>query len=197
MTLVRTATLVPDLYDLRDAWTLTLPQAGAPDDPADAGEAAGDEEGQGDEIKDPEKKRLSDEAARHRVAAKTEKERADKAQADARTARLEVAFYKEAIKRQPTFRDPAAAFKLADLADCEVDDEGSITGMDAVVTKVAEDYPYVLADGDADDHATDEPVSGYPALGSSGAPMNGPRKPNAGYDRSALAGKFPALRQRR
>ena len=199
----RSAALPPDVYDLRSAWRLTLPQTGAPDDPTGTGAAAGDEEGQGDEIKDPDKKRLSDEAARHRVAAKTEKDRADAAEGQVkaltnvvRTARLEVAFYREATKRRPGFRDPAAAFKLADLAGCGVDEEGNVTGMDAVITKVAEDYPYVLAD-DSHGDATDEPVMGFPALGSSGAPMNRAKKPGTGLDRAALAGKFPALRQRR
>jgi hypothetical protein len=89
-------------FDLRSAFDAALAPAGMPDgdgtedeeldDDAGAGDgsgdAGGDAGGSGDGndsgVKDPDKKKLSDEAAANRVKAKQEKDRADKAEAELR-----------------------------------------------------------------------------------------------------------------
>src|SRR3712207_1343221 len=88
------------LHDLRLAWLPTILRAGstagegdgepAADPPPPAGEGGADgdqpDEPTEEELRNPRIKKLSDEAAKHRVTAKTEKDRADAAEARATKA---------------------------------------------------------------------------------------------------------------
>lgn len=108
-----------------------------------------------------------------------------------RTLRMENEFLRLA---GGTFHDAAAAFKLADIAAVEIDDKGTIAGMDAVVGQLAEAHPYLVRD-DADDPDLYDNDPDVP----SGRPMNGRRQPatSARTDDATLLRRYPALQRRR
>lgn len=89
--------------------------------------------------------------------------------------------------------DPDAAWKLADKTGVTIDDDGKVTGMDDVITKTLEKYPY-LSPKPADDNAP--LVDKFPALQPSGRQTNGKAKMGEGLNRRTLESKFPALGRR-
>ena len=106
-----------------------------------------------------------------------------------RTLRMENEFLRLA---GGTFHDAAAAFKLADTTAVQIDDKGTITGMDAVVGQLATSHPYLVRD-DADDlNLYDDDAPDVP----SGRPMNGRRQATGPANNdAALVKKYPALRR--
>ena len=133
-------------------------------------------------IRDPEKKRLSDEAAAHRVRAKKAEEALTTATATIQELRLHNAFMRAAL---PLVDDLDAAWKLADHSLVKIDDDGNDTGMDTMITAALRNYPYLERVADT----VPLPVSG-------GAPANGRRSnPNSG-NAAFLEKKYPALRRR-
>jgi hypothetical protein len=193
------------------------------DEKDDEGEGAsgtgtdGDKEGSKDAIKDPEKKRLSDEAAAHRVKAKAEKERADTAEAELRkltdkdksdlekaqrdlteaTAKLATA---EAQVSDLTlrvaffesgasslFKNPVTARKLLDFSVLKPGDNGEY---DPKEVKAIAD---ALIKAEPYLSASDG-SDGSGSKDESGAPSNGRKgqKP----DNAGLVKKFPALASR-
>lgn len=217
MTLTQDAGIV----DLRSAWLLLRNFAwssageevdddggapspsGAPSIPADTGgddddEHDGDEPTVGD-VRDPERQKLSREAARYRTSAKAEKDRADAA--ETRIGSLEElvrglvaqnAFLRAA---GGTIADVDAAWKLADHDALTINDDGTVDGIDGALAQVIERYPYVAA------QPTTEPdplVQKFPALLPSGRPTNAKRKTDTGaLNVAALAAKYPALGRRK
>lgn len=232
----------PTTFDLRFAFASAVPWAGRPDgddgnggtgtggttddgknDDNDngatggAGETGGDDNA-GGEVKDPEKKRLSDEAAAHRNRAKAEKERADKlaeelkaltdkdkselekAQRDLAELKPELDKAKATIKMQAVrlaffesgaaaqFKNSTLVLKNLDLDGIEPDDEGQVD------TKAIK----AKADAFLKEHpylaADGEHSGGAGGDNPSGRPNNG-KKGKDQVDYEALAKKFPALRR--
>lgn len=89
-----------------------------------------------------------------------------------------------------------AAWKLADddLASVEAKDDGSVDTdrVTAIVDHVLDRYPYLAAE---EEEREEQPKDAFP-LEASGRPTSGKRKAQQGSDLSALAKKFPALRNR-
>ena len=197
------------LHDLRHAFDRAFPAArseeqSAPPDPSSPpadtnrplppGDSAG-EEGEG-EVKNPRLKELSEEAARYRLNAKAEKERADRAEAELaalkaagegggegggegkgdrseetiRSLRLELAFLKANHTRTEPFKDVEAAMRMVDFGGVQVDENGVVTGLDEAIAYVAKKYPYMVKDS-----APTRPSYGTGDV-ASGRPNNGARK---------------------
>lgn len=182
----------PILSDLRAFFTPAEYDADPPadgdgkDDDADDKGTDPPEDGSGSPdataIRDPEKKRLSDEAAAHRVRAKKAEEALTTATATIQELRLHNAFMRAAL---PLVDDLDAAWKLCDHSLVKVDDEGNVAGMDTMITAALRAYPYLERVADT----VPLPVSG-------GAPANGRRgNPNSG-NAAFLEKKYPALRRR-
>lgn len=232
-----------ELYDLRFAFASAVPWASRPEGDGEGGTGAGTGEGgstddgkndddgtggtgdgetgseeTGGEIKDPDKKRLSDEAAAHRNRAKAEKERADKLAAELKAltdkdkselekAQRDLAELKPkldaalaTIKDQAVqlaffesgaaaqFKNATLARKNLDLDGIEIDDDGNV---DAKAIKAK-------ADALLKEHpylaADGEHSGGAGGDTASGRPNNG-KKSKDQVDYEALAKKFPALRR--
>lgn len=201
-------------FDLRRAFDAIFSRAGSPAGEGEHGDATGStdppppadtgtegDEGTGqqeDDVKNPRIKQLSDEAAKHRNNAKAEKERADAAETKAtdlasalREARMFNAFVVASIGK---VADVEAAWKLADKVGVTVADDATITGMDEVVAKTLERYPYLSPQPASD--TPEELADKFPALQPSGRQTNGKAKLGDSLNRKALEGKFPALRSR-
>ena len=212
-------------HDLRFAWLDTLVHAGAPDDDDtddtededtddledDTGADGDDTEGDDDEqeeddeaVSNPRIKKLSEEAKRHRLAAKAEKDRADAAEAalaasqgdgTVRALRIELAATKANLTRAEPFKDLEAAMAMVDLSAVKVDDDGKVSGLDDALDYVAKRYPYMVDDSGTAPRppADDDDTIRRP----SGRQTNGSKAPSNGLNRTTLEAKFPALRRRR
>jgi hypothetical protein len=173
------------------------------DSVGEEGEGAEGDGGEDEEIKNPRIKELSEEAARHRLNAKAEKERADteaelaalNAAGDEETVRalrIELAWVKANLARPEPFRDVEAAMKMVDLGAVQVDDTGAVTGLDEAMAYVAKKYPYMVNDA-----ATTRPTYDTPDT-PSGRPDNGRKEGDREtLSRANLEKKFPALRRAR
>lgn len=95
------------------------------------------------------------------------------------------------------WHNPKAALKLVELDDVEVDDDGKVTGLDAAITKLAKEHPYLVkpADGKEGDGEGD---GGKGKNGSSGrTPKSKDGKgASSGSDeqRTKLEAKYPVLK---
>ncbi len=184
-------------------------EGGGTPDPSSlpAGEG-GAGEGEGD-VKNPRLKQLSDEAARHRMNAKAEKDRADAAEAKAteletRTTELEERLHDQLIRgafllaTTGKVTDSEAAWKLADMSKVLVEDDGTVKGMDEAIAAVVKQYPYLQPeDSGSVDDTTKALRERFPALEPSGRPMNSRPQGDNPVNTAALERKFPALRNRR
>ncbi len=178
---------------------------GSGTDEPDSSPPSGDNEGdnEGDQVEDPDKKRLSDEAAKYRrernelraqveeLTRKVEgKQTNDDYEKTIRSLRLELAWERAATGAH--ISDIEAAWRLAadDLAGVKVEDDKVDTErLQQIVDHVAQRYPYLT-----DDYAPDD--ANVTATSPSGRPMNGKKESQLGTDRRALEKKFPALRRR-
>ena len=157
-------------------------------------------------------KELSDEAARHRVNAKAEKDRADAAEAKAtaletRTTELEERLHDQLIRgafllaTTGTVTDSEAAWKLADMSKVLVEDDGTVKGMDEAIAAVVKQYPYLQPEDESKVSDNEKVLrERFPALqpsGPSGRPMNARHQGDNPVNTAALERKFPALRNRR
>ncbi len=186
--------------------------------PADEDDsAAGEDEGEGtdndddnndnQEVDNPRLKQLSDEAAKYRRKMNEWRKRAEEAEAKAgdtetvRTLRLELSFERLATRAKIT--DIEAAWRLLedDLKAVNINDEGAVDAerMQQIVDHVVERYPYLrdayAPQKDAEGYPSSSPIDGS-ANATSGRPVNGRRRSDAGTDFGALAKKFPALTRR-
>ena len=84
------------------------------------------------------------------------------------------------------FANPKTAFRLLDLDEVEIDEDGDITGLDVAIKALAKSDPYLLAKASKDDD--DE---GGPA----GQPTGGRGKGKGNPNRDKLLDKYPALRR--
>jgi len=224
-------------FDLRSAFEFSVvsrPEGGDDDDKDDDDQgtdngdggnddddASGDDGDTGDALKDPEKKRLHDEAAKYRNERNTLKQELSELQKkqreleDAEKTELQKAQrdLEEVTKRADTaeakladanvelaffkcgvagqFRDPADALRFMDLKDIKVDDDGKVPTKD--IKKAAED---LLKEkpylGRGDDDDSGDKGGSTQA---SGRQTNG-RKGDQDADKAALAKKYPALQGR-
>lgn len=172
------------------------------------GDAAG--EGSGEEIKDPEKKRLADEAAKHRrekneasrqlaEANKRLKELEDKDKSELEKAQGDLKAHTEKVATLATtngklalevaflkvangrFRDPDDALALLDRSKIEIDPaEGTASGVKEAVEKLAKNKPYLLKEDEGG--------------GPSGSPFNQRGGDGKQLDKAQLAQRFPAAR---
>lgn len=176
-------------------------------------------------VKDPEKKRLSDEAAAARVKARdTQKtldetlarlkefEDKDKTETDLLKAAKEeletkVSSLSDTVQKQAVrlaffesgaaalFRNPATALRLIDLKDIEIDDEGEA---DAKAIKEAADALLKAEPylaAGGEDGEDDDDGSDANNGAPSGRQTNGKRKSKDDLNQEALAKKYPALRR--
>jgi len=179
-------------------------------------------EGSEGEVKNPELKKLHDENARHRNAAKAEKDRADKAekrlrelddankselekaQRDAKESRERADKAEELNKKQAVklaffesgasaqFRNPATALRLLDLSEVTLDDDG-IADTDEV-KKLAD----ALAKAEPyllKDGSEDDVTGSDDTKPPSGRQTN-KKKSKDDLNKEALVKKFPALQNR-
>ena len=155
-------------------------------DETDSGEGSPDgsaaDTSETEPVKNPELKRLSNEAAAHRIRAKKAEEALTTATATIQELRIHNAFMRAAL---PLIDDLDAAWKLADHSLVKIDDDGNVTGMDTMITAALQMYPYLERVVDT----MPEPISG-------GAPTNGRRNNPNVANAAILEKKFPALRRR-
>lgn len=161
---------------------------------------------------DPRIKELSDENARRRNEAKQLKTALEEAQAklkehedaslgelekakrDLESATADNAVLADEVRKlridnaflssnTHSWKNPAAALRLVDLREVEIDDEGNVTGLDKALDALAKSDPYLLGEKD-DDGDGGTPTGQAPA-----------RKPKGNANRDALLKKYPALRR--
>ena len=185
---------------------------GSGGDGDDAG-SAGDQNSN-DDRKNPRIKELSDENARYRNRAKKAEDEknvalarlkeiddADKSELDKATSRstelegtvesqddtitklrIDNAFL---TSNKHKWQNPAAALRLIDLSEVEIDEDGKVTGLDKALDKLAKSDAYLLASDDDDDGDDNGTPTGQPP-----APRT---KGNVSRDK--LVKKYPALRR--
>jgi hypothetical protein len=176
-----------------------------------------DKSGDKSSIKDPEKKRLSDEAAAHRVRAKAEKERADKAEAELRKltdkdkselekaqrdlketgeklAAAEVKITDQALRlaffesgASGLFKNPVTARRLMDFSTLKLNDAGEYEAKEVKAIAEALLKAEPYLAADGSDGSDSKNDKG-------GDPQNGRKTKNT--DNAALVKKFPALASR-
>lgn len=125
-----------------------------------------------------------------------EKERAEK-ERDEATKQRDAA--KEALKTQRianaflksnkhAWHNPDRALSLVDLSDVEIDDEGTVDGLDSAIEALAKSDPYLIkSETDNDDDGKGGPT---------GTPVGTGRQTDKGKnDRATLEAKYPALRR--
>lgn len=91
-------------------------------------------------------------------------------------------------KAKHRFKNPKAAFRLLDLDEVEIDDDGDIIGLDEAIAELAKSDPYLLDKGTEE---KDEDTRRR--RGATGQPTGGKRKGNPNRDK--LLSKYPALRR--
>jgi hypothetical protein len=85
------------------------------------------------------------------------------------------------------WHNPKVALKAADLDDLEIDEDGNVDGIDAVVKKLAKDQPYLVNKGkDADD---EEDADGKPPArrGTSGSGVGSTKTPKGKKNNGVLS----------
>ena len=115
--------------------------------------------------------------------------RAQQLEATNRRLALDNAFL---MANETQWHNPAAARRLVDLSEVELDDDGSVKNPDALkaaIKKLAKDEPYLVK------AATKEEQPPQPPPSSGQAPQGGQQTGQNGIDRTALLQKYPALRQ--
>ena len=186
------------------------------DDTSGGGDGDDDpEEDSGKDERDPRIKALSDEAAKRRVENKQLKADLDKAlarikeiddadksevdrlteqvaeltskqeeaEASLREARLHNAFL---ASNKYTWHEPETALKLVDLSEVEIEEDGSVKGMDKALKALADSKPFLVRKEEEEDEP--KTPTGTPA-GSGG------RKDKSKLDRERLEKKYPAIRR--
>lgn len=182
------------------------------DDGDDGDDSSGGDDPKDDE-KDPRVKKLSDENAKHRTAnvelkkanadlaarlkaiedkdkSELDKTTGDLTDAQAKVKTLEARNQELAIQNaflsdnKHSWANPKTALKLADLSEVEIDEDGTVTGLDKALDKLAKSDPYLLKGKDDDDEGDGpQPPTGQPVT----------KKAKGNPDREKLLKKYPAL----
>lgn len=190
--MTRQQTLVT--YDLRLAFSDSLPRSCRPVGEGEGGEGDLGTQLTEEELRNPVLKKLHDEAARYRVAARDSRQRLEeetrrreKAEASFRYVALRSTFDRVAHQAQVPDLEAAWQLALGDLKDLVVEDDGRVDekAVARALEAVAERHPTII-----------KPKTGGFPLEPSGRPANGPRRTD-NRDLAFLESKFPALRRRR
>lgn len=104
-------------------------------------------------------------------------------------ARLDNAFLAD---NSYEWHNPTRALRLADLADVEIDQDGSVTGLKEALDALAKSDPYLLKTNKDDSKPKKDPAEGKSGTGDS---ANGDKKKPKGLDKAALEAKYPGLRR--
>lgn len=185
-------------------------------------------------VVDPDKKRLSDEAARRRRQARQLKQERDAARAELeqlkgkdkpeveqikqerdtlkqnlesaesrlRSQAVRMAILEKASELQVKPGKIKYIPRLIDLDNIDVDDDGTVDGLDDELEAIKNDNPEWFStnghattngkDSEDDDEEDEEPTV---RRRSSGKAVSSKKKGKAGYDLATLQGRFPALRK--
>lgn len=105
------------------------------------------------------------------------------------------------VKDAPVWHNSGAALALLDKSLLTVSDDGKVAGMEAAVTKLKDEHPYLVkpADGKKDDKGKGGGQQGGGQQNggqASGSSNNGAGGGGGGKDRKVLEGRFPGLRGR-
>jgi hypothetical protein len=84
------------------------------------------------------------------------------------------------------FKNPKTAFKLLDLNEVDVDDDGTFDGLEDAIAALAKSDPYLVEDGKDDGEKTPARRVGQPT---------GSRSKGTNPNREKLLKKYPALRR--
>jgi hypothetical protein len=197
--------------------------SGGAGDGGEGGEGGQGSGGTDDSIKDPDKKRLSDEAAKYRKerndakkeleaaqtrlrelddASKSELEKAQRDLTEA-TAKLEAIESRDTVKARKLafyesgaaglFKNPKHALQLLDLSDLELNDDGEY---DETAVKKKADALLKESPYLGADGESDDGGSGTGSGASGGEPRNPRRKREQEARDAVLSKKFPALSSR-
>jgi len=115
----------------------------------------------------------------------------DKLTADLQKSRIENAFLKQ---NKYTWQDPEAALLLADMSSVAIDAEGTVTGLEDALKRLANAKPWMLVNKSGDGEGGTEGKGGAPTTVGT-PPMNG-QAGTSRPDANKLADRFPALRTR-
>jgi hypothetical protein len=101
----------------------------------------------------------ADDADDSELVAEREKTKALEARLEQQTLRTEFNDILADPKQKIKFIDPKAAFRLLDLDDVEIDEDGDVDGMEDAIKALAKSAPYLVAKPkkDEDDDEDDEP----------------------------------------
>jgi hypothetical protein len=86
------------------------------------------------------------------------------------------------------WQDPAVALGMVDISKLEIDDQGQVVGLKAIIEGLAKQYPWMLkpkSEGDGGQQQTGVPPMNQGKAGQSGKP-----------DKSEMSKRLPALRSR-
>lgn len=97
------------------------------------------------------------------------------------------------------WHDPKVAQNAANLKDLEIDDDGNVEGIEAVVKKLAKDKAFLVNKGKADEDEDDGEPNGTKRRGASGSGVGSTKTPkgkpaNGKLTDEQLKARFPALR---
>jgi len=110
---------------------------------------------------------------------------AEKTKQELDQTRLELAFFKS---NKHKWQNPATALKLADLSKVTVEDDGTVTGLDAAIEALAKSDPYLLKP-ETDEKEKPKGSTGTPGTAGKSGGDDGP-------DLKKMATRIPALRSR-
>lgn len=192
------------VYDLRSAFPLRDDASATADekDKDEAKEEKADEpvtettnepdEAAGEEGEEAQEGQPEDE---HAQALQAAQDRADRAEAELRALRVRTAFLAANAGRPEPFKDPDVAYGLVtEREGIDVEDDGTVVGLEAAMDAVATKYPYLVDDSKVvEPESAKAKINGIPDLGRG---FGGRRRPTNGLTREALAKKYPALRTR-
>jgi hypothetical protein len=86
------------------------------------------------------------------------------------------------------WQDPAVALGMVDISKLEIDDQGQVVGLKAIIEGLAKQYPWMLkpkSEGDGGQQQTGVPPMNQGKAGQAGKP-----------DKSEMSKRLPALRSR-
>jgi hypothetical protein len=207
-------------FDLREAFTDSIPYAAQTDDPQ------GDED-EGDQTSEPEdvealkaswakqERKLKKEAGKWRTRYREAQQaladkgtgtdasgatsasdatdaiaRAEAAETALTEARIRLAFMQANAKRAEPFKDVDLALSTCNFGGVKVNDDGTVEGLTEAMDYAAKKFPYLVDDSKEETEERELPDK------PSGRSVNRRRKSMEHLTPAALAKKYPALRRR-
>jgi len=116
----------------------------------------------------------------------------DKLKRDAEEYKAKLAQADQDLRRERDntydWQDPAVALGMVDISKLEIDDQGQVVGLKAIIEGLAKQYPWMLkpkSEGDGGQQQTGVPPMNQGKAGQAGKP-----------DKSEMSKRLPALRSR-